>query len=277
MAALFGKKKESGAAEMSFMSHLSALRWHLVRAALVIFSFAGVAFAFPEILFGKIVMGPSKPEFITFQLLCKLSQSVNLGESLCFTDFDFKFQNIEVTGQFTSHMWVAFVAGLVLGFPYLLWELWRFVKPALGDKEIRGAKGFIAYASVLFLLGVAFSYFIVSPMAVYFLGGYQVDPTIINQFTLDSYISVVSTLVLLMGLVFELPIVAYFLARFGILTSGFLSKNRRIAAIVVLIVSAVITPTTDVFTQMLVAVPLWVLFEASIIVVKRQEKKMKNA
>ncbi len=262
---------------MSFMSHLSALRWHLVRSALVIFTFAGVAFAYPEILFTKIVMGPSKPDFLTFQLLCKLSQKIDLGESLCFTNFDFKFQNIEVTGQFTSHMWVAFVAGLVLGFPYLLWELWRFVKPALGEKEIRGARGFIAYASVLFLCGVAFSYFIVSPMAVYFLGGYQVDPAIINQFTLDSYVSVVSTLVLLMGLVFELPIVAYFLARFGILTSGFLSKNRRIAAIVVLIVSAVITPTTDVFTQMLVAVPLWVLFEASILVVKRQEKKMKNA
>lgn len=262
---------------MSFMGHLSALRWHLVRAALVIFTFAGVAFAFPEILFGKIVMGPSKPEFITFQLLCKISQSFNMGDSLCFTQFDFIFQSTGLTDQFTSHMWVAFVAGLVIGFPYLLWELWRFVKPALGEKEIRGAKGFIGYASLLFLCGVAFSYFIVSPMAVYFLGGYKVDPSIKIQFTLDSYVSVVSTLVLLMGIVFELPIAAYFLARFGILTSGFLSKNRRIAAIVVLIVSAVITPTTDVFTQMLVAVPLWVLFEASILVVKRQEKKMKNA
>lgn len=257
---------------MSFMSHLSALRWHLFRAAVVILAFAGIAFCYPEILFGKIVMGPSKPEFLTFQLLCLLSQKVNLGESLCFTDFNFEFQNIDVTGQFTSHMWVALVAGIVLGFPYLLWELWRFVKPALGQKEIKGARGFIAYASVLFLMGVGFSYFIVSPMAVYFLGGYQVDPSIKNNFTLDSYISVVSTLVLLMGIVFELPIAAFFLARFGILTSGFLRKNRRIALIVVLIVSAVITPTTDVFTQMLVAVPLWILFEASIFVVRRQEK-----
>ena len=273
MAALFGKKTGADGTEMSFMNHLSALRWHLVRAALVIFAFAGVAFCYPEILFGKIVMGPSKPEFITFQLLCKISQNINLGESLCFTDFSFKFQNIEVTGQFTSHMWVALVAGIVLGFPYLLWELWRFVKPALGQKEINAARGFIAYASVLFLMGVAFSYFIVSPMAVYFLGGYQVDPEIINQFTLDSYISVVSTLVLLMGIVFELPIVAFFLARFGILTSAFLRKNRRIALIVVLIISAIITPTTDVFTQMLVAVPLWILFEASIFVVRRQEKR----
>lgn len=277
MAALFGKTPTQDRADMSFMGHLGVLRWHLVRSAIVITILAGCAFAYPEILFGKIVMGPCKPDFLTFITLCRISHAWNLGDSLCFSDFDFSFQNTDVTGQFTNHMWVALVGGLIIGFPYLLWELWRFIKPALAEKEIRAARGFIFYASALFLAGVLFSYYIVSPLAVYFLGNYQVDPSIKNIFTLDSYISVVSTLVLLLGLVFEMPIIAFFLGRFGILTSGFLRRNRRYALIVILILSAVITPTTDIFTQMLVAVPLWVLFEASIFVVRRQEKRQAKA
>lgn len=258
---------------MSFLGHLEALRWHLVRSAVAVVVLAGVAFCFPEILFGKIILGPKDPGFFTYQFLCTLSHDWGMKDALCFTDFNFKFQNIEVTGQFTLAMWGSVVAGLVLAFPYILWELWRFIKPALKENEARGATGFIFYASVLFLMGIFFGYYIVTPMAVYFLGNYQVDPSIQNIFDIDSYISVVTTLVLLMGLVFELPIVIYFLARFGIITGAFMGKYRKHAVIVILIVAAVITPTTDIFTQMLVAVPLWVLYEASILVAKRVEKR----
>ncbi len=271
--ALFGKSEPAEKGEMSFMGHLEALRWHLVRSAAVIFIFAAVAFAFPEILFGKIILGPRDPQFVTYQTLCNISQAWSMGDALCFTKFDFKFQNTDVTGQFTLHMWAAIVAGIICGFPFLLYELWKFVKPALQEKEINAARGFIFYASCLFLMGVCFSYFIVAPMAIYFLGNYQVDPSIQNIFTIDSYISVMTTLVLMMGLVFELPILAFFLAKFGILTPGFMRKYRRHALIVILIVSAVITPTTDIFTQMLVAMPLWVLYEASILVAARVEKQ----
>lgn len=273
---LFTKRSDRKEGEMSFIGHIEALRWHLVRAVLVIITLAGVAFCYPEIVFTKILYGPSRPDFVTFTFLCECSQSWGMGETLCFKVFDFKFISIDIMGQFGTAMWGSIVAGLVAGFPYLLWELWRFIKPALQQKEINAARGFIFYASILFLMGVAFAYWIVSPMAVYFLGNYQIDPThpIDNQFNIDSYISVVTTLVLLMGLVFELPIIMYFLGRFGIITAAFLRKYRKHAIVVILIVSAIITPTTDVFTQSLVAFPLWILFEASIIVVARVEKRL---
>lgn len=260
---------------MSFLGHLNALRWHLVRSAIVIVILAGIAFAFPEILFGKIILGPKSPNFFTYTFLCDLSHRWNMGDALCFPveGFDYEIISTGLTEQFTLAMWGSFVAGLVVGFPYLLWELWRFIKPALKQKEVKAARGFIAYATGLFLMGVAFGYYIVSPMAIYFLGNYKVDESIKVMPTFDSYISLVTTLVLLMGLVFELPIIMYFLARFGVITGSFLAKNRRYAFVIVLIVSAVITPTTDIFTQMLVAVPLWVLYEVSIIVAKRVEKQ----
>lgn len=273
---LFTKRTDRKEGEMSFIGHINVLRWHLVRSVIVIIVLAGVAFCFPEILFTKIILGPSNQSFVTYTFLCQCSQAWGLGDSLCFTIFDFHFQFLDLMGAFSTQMWVSIVAGLVAGFPYLLWELWRFVAPALQQKEIKAARGFIFYASVLFLLGVAFAYWIVSPMAVYFLGNYQIDPAhpIEVNVDVDSYISLVTTLVLLMGLVFELPIIMYFLGRFGIITAAFLRKYRKHAVIVILIVSAVITPTTDVFTQSLVALPLWILFEASIIVVARVEKKL---
>ena len=272
---LFSGQKEENKGEMSFLGHLNALRWHLVRSAVVVTILAIVAFFYPEIIFTKILLGPKDPNFITYTYLCDLSHRWNMGDALCFPVDGFSYDIIStgLTEQFTIAMWGSLVAGLVVGFPYLLWELWRFIRPALKEKERKSAQGFIFYATALFLSGVAFGYFIVTPMAIYFLGNYKVDPNVKIMPTFDSYISLVTTLVLLMGLVFELPIIMYFLAKLGIVTRKFLSKNRRYALVLILIVAAVITPTTDVFTQMLVAVPLWVLFEASIIVVWRVEKK----
>jgi sec-independent protein translocase protein TatC len=273
---LFTKRSERKEGEMSFLGHIEALRWHLVRAVIVIIILAGVAFCYPELVFTKILIGPSKPNFITYQFLCDCSHSWGLGESLCFKIFDYDFQFVGLMDAFTTHMWISIVAGLIAGFPYLLWELWRFISPALQPKEIRAARGFIFYASVLFLTGVSFAYWIVTPMAVYFLGNYQIDPKdpVDVNVSMDSYISIITTLVLLMGLVFELPIIMYFLGRFGIVTAAFLRKYRKHAIVVILITSAIITPTTDVFTQSLVAFPLWILFEASIIVVSRVEKRL---
>lgn len=273
---LFTKRSDRKEGEMSFIGHLNSLRWHLVRSVLVIIALAGVAFCYPEYVFTEILYGPSRPDFVTYTFLCDCSNAWGMGEALCFKVFAFDFKFIGILDQFSTAMWGSIVAGLVVGFPYLLWELWRFIKPALQQKEINAARGFIFYASVLFLMGVSFAYWIVSPMAVYFLGNYQIDPAhpVDNEFSMDTYISVVTTLVLLMGIVFELPIIMYFLGRFGIITAAFLRKYRKHALVVILIVSAVITPTTDVFTQSLVAFPLWILFEASIIVVARVEKKI---
>ncbi|HEU4716600.1 MAG TPA: twin-arginine translocase subunit TatC [Bacteroidia bacterium] len=270
---LFSTNKNK-AGEMSFLGHVEALRWHLVRSAIVVVVLACVCFCYPEILFHQVIMGPSRGDFFTYTFLCHLGEKWGMGDALCFTQFDFKFQSTDVTGQFTLQMWAALVAGIVIAAPYVLWELWRFIKPALKQKEVRAARGFIFYATGLFLTGVVFSYYVVTPMAVYFLGNYKVDEAIVNNFTIDSFISVVTTLVLLMGLVFELPIVIYFLARFGIITAKFMRKHRKHAIVVILIVAAVITPTTDVFTQTLVAVPLYILYEASVFVAKRVEKKL---
>lgn len=273
---LFTKRSDRKEGEMSFFGHIEALRWHLFRAVIVIIVLAGLAFCYPEIIFTKIILGPSNADFVTYTFLCDCSQAWGMGDALCFKVFDYDFQFLGLMDAFSTQMWTSIVAGLIAGFPYLLWELWRFVKPALKEKEITAARGFIFYASMLFLLGVAFAYWIVTPMAVYFLGNYQIDaahPIDVNV-DVDSYISLVTTLVLLMGLVFELPIAMYFLGRFGIITASFLRKYRKHAIIVILIISAVITPTTDVFTQSLVAFPLWILFEASIIVVARVEKKI---
>ncbi|TND09121.1 MAG: twin arginine targeting protein translocase subunit TatC [Bacteroidetes bacterium] len=278
MLGFFRKKKKKGD-DMSFLDHVEDLRWHLVRSAAVIMLFAAIAFMDDEIfgkdiLFKMLLFGPIDKDFPTYTVLCNLSHQVGLGDALCFKDFNVPVTNFKMTGQFTLDMWAAFVAGLVIGFPYLLWELWRFVRPALKNNEMLAARGFLVSASLLFFSGVLFGYFIVTPLAVYFLVHYKASGAIANIFDVNSYIDVVTMLVLVMGLIFELPIIIFFLTRFGLVTADFLKRNRRYALIVILILAAVITPTTDVVTQMLVALPLWVLFEASIVVAKRVEKKM---
>lgn len=272
-----GKKKEKTGEEneMSFLRHLEALRWHLVRSVLVILTLAIVAFFFKDILFDGVVFAPARSDFPTYRILCNLSHQWGMGDSMCFT-FDkekFRLINTSLMGPFTLHMWAAFVAGLILGFPYLLWELWRFVSPALRDKEKTAARGFIGIASALFMIGVLFSYYIIVPMAVYFLGNYEISKIVVNFVDIDSYISTVTTLVLIMGILFELPILVYFLARFGVMSSRFMSKYRKHAVVIILIIAAVITPTSDIFTQTLVALPLWILYESSIYVAKYVERK----
>ena len=271
--ALFGLiKKQKSENNLSFFGHIDALRGHLFRSSLVVVILSVVLFCYPEILFDKIVLGPLKSDFLTYRAFCKIGhwlQSVNIlkdPNDLCFGHYTFKLQSLGLSDQFTSQMWIAFVGGLMVGSPYVLWEVWRFIKPALKEKEKKASTGFILSATTLFLSGVLFSYYIIVPLMINFLGNYQVSTMVENNFTMDSYISTVSTLSLATGIVFELPIFVYFLTKFGIITPQFMRKYRKHAIVVILIVAAVITPGPDVTSQMLVAFPLYFLYEASIFV-----------
>ena len=261
---------------MSFLDHLEALRWHLMRSVVVVFALAIVLFCYNEFVFGTIIFGPKHEDFFTYRMLCKLSYFFGMGETLRLKPSPFELINIDLSGQFSMHIWVSFMGALVLGVPYILWELWRFIKPALHQKELGYARWFVCYASLLFLTGIFFCYFIIVPLTVNFLGGYQVTAEVKNTISMDSYISTVSTLTLVTGIVFELPILVYFLTRFGIMSSLFMKKYRKHAVVVILIVAAVITPSSDIPTLLVVSFPLYILFEISIFVAKFVERKQKQ-
>lgn len=280
--ALFGLFNKSGKnnGEMSFWGHIDALRGHLFRSAIVVVVVACVLFCFPEYLFDTIIFGPLKDDFPTYRAFCKLSHLLNLGDDLCFGHYTFKLQSLGLADQFTSQMWIAFIGGLILGSPYVLWEVWKFIKPALKEKEKKASTLFIFSASILFVIGVCFSYFIIAPLMINFLGNYKVSDMVENNFTMDSYISTVTTLTLCTGLIFELPILVYFLTRFGLLSPEFMRKYRKHAVVVILIVAGVITPSPDVTSQLLVAFPLYFLYEASIFVsyfVVKKKEKLENS
>jgi sec-independent protein translocase protein TatC len=262
----FFSKNFSSAGEMSFLGHLEALRWHLFRSVIVVMTMAIVLFFFKEFLFDGVLLAPKKPDFLTYRALCFLGRKLNLGDDLCITVSPFTLISTDISAQFTTHMWVAFIAGLVVSFPYVVWEMWRFIKPALTVKEKTFARGIVFYTSSLFLLGVMFGYYVITPMTVNFLGSYQVSEEVKNTITLDSFISTVTTMTLISGIVFELPIVVYFLSQIGILTPLFMRTYRRHAVVVILILAAVITPTSDATTLIMVALPLYVLYEISILV-----------
>ena len=259
--------------EMSFLQHLEALRWHLVRSAIAIVVLASVFFCYKEIVFGVVIFGPMHSDFLTYRALCKLSHLANLGDTLCMQSISFELVNIDLSGQFTTHIWVSIIGGFMVGSPYVLWELWRFVSPALHEKERKYTSGVVFFASMLFITGVLFSYYIIVPMTINFLGNYQVSTIVRNTITIDSYISTVTVLTLIMGLVFELPIIIFFLTKIGILGPSFMRKNRRYAIVIILIVAAVITPSSDIPTLLIVSTPLYILYEASIFVSKYAEKK----
>lgn len=264
--------KNSPNAEMSFLDHLEALRWHLVRSAIAVVTLGIMLFFMKDLVFDTIILGPKHTDFLTYRLMCRFSHFIGAGEELCISTIPFSLINTELAGQFTMHMWIAFVGGLIIAFPYILWEIWRFIKPALNDKERNSTSGFVFFASILFLTGVLFSYYMIVPLTINFLGSYQVSAEISNTITMDSYISTVTTLTLATGLVFELPIVVYFLTRFGILSAAFMRQYRKHAAVFILIVAAVITPSPDISSQLLVAIPLYILYEASIFVSRYVER-----
>ncbi|RYD95429.1 MAG: twin-arginine translocase subunit TatC [Sphingobacteriales bacterium] len=259
-------------AEMSFFDHLEALRWHLIRASIAIVIFTGIAFAYSEWVFDNIIMGPMNPKFFTYRMLCKLGDYLG-RPGLCIEKIPGKIINTEMAGQFTLTINSSLLIGIALGVPYLLYEIWRFVSPALHDNERKSASGFVFYASFLFILGVLFGYYVVTPMSVSFLAGYQASTIIENTFTIDSYLSSVATLTLATGLVFELPIIVYVVSSLGILTSKTMRSGRRYAVVAILIIAAVITPTPDALTMLVVCVPLFILYEVGIMVAAVVEKR----
>jgi len=261
-------KKPKDDNEMTFWDHLDELRatlWHIIIAILIT---SILAFTFKEILFDRIILAPKSPDFITYRILCKIGAWLSL-QSLCITPEKFELININLAGQFTSHMNISLIAGLILAIPYALWELWRFIKPGLTPDEIRAARGGVIVTSILFLTGVLFSYFVVAPLMINFLGGYMVSASVSNQIALTSYVSAITMMTLLMGLLFELPVLVLFLTRIGILTPSFLRKYRKHTAIAILIISGIITPSPDIFSQLIVAVPLYALFEFSVAISSR--------
>lgn len=269
--------------EMSFLDHLEALRWHLVRSVVAILVGAIAVFLNKRLIFDVILFGPKKSDFITFRMFCRLSEKLNswmptLVEKgdICIGQDMPKLQNISMAGQFTTHVTVALIAGFVIAFPYVVWEIWSFVKPALKEKEKKYTTGVVAFASGLFLTGLLFGYFLVVPLAVNFLLNYQVSEEVINIPTLSNYISLVTMISLACAVVFELPLMVYFLSKIGLVGPAFLRKYRRHSLVIILIVAAIITPSPDIFSQLLVAFPLYFLFEISIfisaVVVKKQGK-----
>jgi len=260
-------KGKSLEAEMSFFDHIDVLRKHLLRALLAIFIFTAAAFWYYDFVFNTVIMGPKSPDFWTYRMMCKLAVAFpSLGSDFCITDIKGKIINTEMAGQFTLQINSCIMTGIVFGIPYLLFELWLFIKPALHEKERKSARGFVFFASALFFIGVLFGYFIICPLSINFLTNFSVSPMIENTFTIDSYLSSIATLTIGTGIIFELPVVIYILSLFGIMTPAFMRASRRYAIVVILIIAAVVTPTPDMMTMLVVAFPLFLLYEVSIFI-----------
>jgi sec-independent protein translocase protein TatC len=270
LAERISTKKNNGSnpeKEMTFWQHLEELRWHILRSAIAIMVFTVVAFSSRKIIFDQIILAPKEPDFLTNRLLCKLADLLS-APALCLDSLNLQIVNLTMAGQFMTHLYISVVAGLILSVPYVIWEIWRFVKPALRVRERRYTGGAVVIMSALFLLGVLFSYYLIVPMTLNFLGTYSISEFVENQISLKSYISTIVSLCLGVGLVFEMPVFVYFFSRIGILTPKFMKTNRKYAVIIILIVAAIITPP-DVFSQIMVSIPLFILYEVSIIISRR--------
>lgn len=261
--------------EMAFLDHLEELRWHVVRAVGATFICMIVAFIFIREIFDNIVFAPAQLDFPAFKYMCDLGKLVGLDE-LCVTELPFKIQSRNMTGQFMMSLTASFVIGLIVAFPYVVWEVWSFVKPGLQTKERKFSKGAVFAISGLFLLGVFFGYYILSPMTIWFLATYSISPLISNEFDITSYVSTIASLILGCGLLFQFPMVIYFLSKVGIVTPQLMRKYRKHSIVVILVLGAIITPSGDPFSLTVISLPLYMLFEISIyissVVVRRKQK-----
>jgi len=275
------EKGERMGGEMSFFQHLEALRWHIIRAALAVLVFTIIAFIFYDKIFYGIILAPTRTDFWTYRMMCNMGTVFHNWFSLdpqgfCVKSINFSLINTELAGQFNLQFSSSIMIGLICGIPYLLYEIWRFIKPALHEKERKAASGFVFYCSFLFMLGVLFGYYVVTPLSVRFFVTYTVSDTIKNMFSIDSFISAETMLTLVAGIVFQLPIVVYILSSLDILTPKFMREKRRYATIIILVLAAVITPSPDALTMLVVALPLFILYEFSIFVsalVQRRKAK----
>jgi len=274
MALSFLKRKtEEERAEMSFIDHLEALRGHLFRSVVAIAIGAVVAGIYNKFIIKRILLGPTQDSFPTYGVICKIGKSLNLGNALCMQGIDLKMQSTVVSGQFSMWFTVVLVSGLILAFPYVFYQFWTFIKPALTKKELHKTRGVIFWVSFLFFTGVLFGYLVVAPYAINFFFHFQLDEIIENRWTINSYIDMMLPLVLGSGLAFQLPLVMFFLAKIGIVSGTYLSKMRKYAVVIIFIIAGIITPGPDVISQLAVALPLLLLYEISIILARRVDKE----
>ena len=264
-------KKKTPAGEMSFLDHLEELRWLLVRSCAAICIGGCVAFAFSQFIFDEIIFAPTRGNFITYRIFCDLANKYDLDKSFCIDKLPFEIQSRSMDGQFSTDIWTAITAGFILAAPFMLWEIWKFISPALYDKEKKYAVAFIVSTSLLFFLGVIFGHYLITPLSLNFLGNYKISEVVKNDIDLDSYLSLIKTTAISCGLVFELPIIMYFLSKLGLVSAGFLRKYRRYAYVIILIIAAIVTPP-DVVSQMIVTIPIAILFETSIFIAARIDK-----
>jgi len=277
-----GKTKEG---EMSFLEHLEELRWHIIRSLIAIVVMMIVAFVFKDILFNKIVLAPKNSTFISNRLFCEFGHylagklNFNNPDILCINTKPLNLISIKMAGQITTHIVVALVAGLIVAFPFVIREFWLFFKPALHSNEAKHARGAVLASSLLFFIGVLFGYFLLAPLSIHFLSSYQISSDVVNQINVRSFIGTITSICLATGVVFELPIVAFFLTKIGIITPSFMRQYRKHAIVVIFVLAAIITPP-DIFSQTLVAVPLLILYEVSIFIsagVMKQKAKEHDA
>jgi len=261
--------------EMSFLGHLEELRWHLVRSAAAIFIIGIVLFVFQKEVFNHFLLAHRKPDFITYQIFCDFFNLFGMDSTFCNVAFTDNLISLKPTQQLMTAIWSSLILGIILSFPYLIWELWRFISPGLTSKEAKSSRGFMFIASFLFFCGIAFSFYVIAPISIHFLYNYKISDVIQNNFTLESHIGLVTNMLLGVSVLFELPVLIYFLTKIGLVTPEFLKKYRKHSLVVVLILAAIITPP-DVASQVIVAIPILILYEVSIkvsrMVIKKQNK-----
>ncbi len=264
--------------ELTFVDHLEALRWHIVRSLLAIIFFAILIFLNIDWVFERVILGPLNNDFISYSVMCRLSHWLHLGDALCMPGIKVKLQATTFSAQFMSSITIAFVGGFIAAFPYVFWELWRFVKPALTTTELKSTRGSILFVSLFFFTGAAFGYFLLGPFTFNFLSNYTLGNSHILETrpTLDDYLENLVDIIIGCGLAFELPVLSYVLTKIGLITPAFLKEYRKYAVVVILVIAAVITPSPDWSSQMLVFVPLFFLYQLSIAVSKRAFKQMEK-
>ena len=276
----FNRRKKDPNVEMSFIDHLEELRWHIIRCIIAIAVGAILVFVYSDFVVGTVLFAPTRTNFISARWLCALGHKIGIGETLCFPAVNAKFLENTMTGQFIASFTLAFIGGFIIAFPYIFWEFWKFVKPALSPKELKKTRGVIFWVSLLFFTGVAFGYFILTPFMVNFYFNYKLSDQIVIMPSFSDYLENLVYTTVGIGVLFQMPLLVMVLARIGIVTAKFLRKYRRHAFVIILIAAAIITPSTDPFSLTIVTIPLYALFEASIIIAsrinKRQEREMKE-
>lgn len=266
-------RNNSETGEMTFLDHIEELRWHIIRSLIAVLTASIVVFIYAEWIYEHIITGPTHSDFISYRWLCRFGKFMGT-ESLCMKEINLTLQNTEMSGQFLLSFSSSFMMGFIVAFPYIFWEFWKFLKPALNPAELKHARGIVFWSSILFFFGVVFGYLILAPFTINFFANYQLSPDIKNIFTIKNYYESLSDMVLGMGIVFELPIVVFFLSRVGILTPRLMRVHRRYAIVILIFLSEIITPP-DWFSWLIVFVPVYLLYEISISISARAEKDRK--